>query len=100
MRNLLAFLAALILVLGGLGLYLGWFKIQTSPGPDGHTTINIDFNGKKVTQDAAEGISKLNDFTKSLADKQKKEQDDKEKEKATSEQQPPVVKPLEGAGEQ
>jgi hypothetical protein len=51
MRNTLAFVAALALVVAGLGWYLGWYHVQTSPGRAGHQTINIDINAGKAARD-------------------------------------------------
>jgi hypothetical protein len=51
MRNLLAFVAALVLTLVGLGWYLDWFKFATAPGSDGHRTVTIDVNTNKISHD-------------------------------------------------
>lgn len=52
MRNLLAFVGAVILVVGGLGLYLGWFKIQKEPdaGP-GTSRYQFEVDQNKIHQD-------------------------------------------------
>ncbi len=42
MRNILAFLAAGVIILGGLGWYLGWFRFQSAPTADGHREVKID----------------------------------------------------------
>lgn len=59
MRNLLAFAMTLLLTLGGLGYYLDWFKIRTTAGVDGHTTLNIDMNTVKALQDGAKFGAKV-----------------------------------------
>jgi hypothetical protein len=51
MRNLLAFLALVVLVVGGIGLYQGWFKIQSVPAAEGHQHINLDVDKKKIADD-------------------------------------------------
>jgi len=65
MRNMLAFLAAAALTVGGVGWYLGWFGFSSQPGNDGHRQINIDINGNKLAQDA----SKAARAAQELADK-------------------------------
>lgn len=55
MRNLLAFVAALVLTVAGVGLYLDWYKIRsTSPGA-GRRNVNIDINTDKIGGDLREG---------------------------------------------
>jgi hypothetical protein len=55
MRNLLAFLAAAVLVVAGLGWYLNWYKIDTTSGLGGHKEVKIDINGRKVKADVQKG---------------------------------------------
>ena len=59
MRNLLAFLSALTLTFFGLGWYLGWYKIQTSIPQDGHQSINVDVNNKKIKEDILRAEQRL-----------------------------------------
>jgi hypothetical protein len=56
MRNLLALLATLALTFGGLGWYLDWYKIQSTPTGPGRTGIQIDFDKKKIGEDVSRGI--------------------------------------------
>jgi hypothetical protein len=58
MRNLLAFLAAAALTVAGLGWYLDWYKIQSTPTPTGHHTVNIDIDAPKITKDVEKGVKK------------------------------------------
>jgi hypothetical protein len=51
MRNLLAFLAALLLTVVGLGWYLDWFKFASVTGGDGHRQVTIDINTNKISKD-------------------------------------------------
>ena len=69
MRNLLAFLAALSLTLGGVGWYLGWFQFSSQPANDGHRNVNVDINTVKIGDDVNKGLSAAQE----LADKHKKE---------------------------
>ncbi len=55
MRNTLAFLAAAVLVIAGLGWYLDWYKIGTEPGQGGHNEVTIDINARKVKSDVKKG---------------------------------------------
>jgi hypothetical protein len=59
MRNLLAFLAALILTFLGLGYYLDWYRLGTKPASAGHREVTIDINTVKIGKDlekAEEGV--------------------------------------------
>jgi hypothetical protein len=51
MRNLLAFLAAGALTVLGLGWYLGWYHLHSTPAADGHQNVTIDIDAVKVGQD-------------------------------------------------
>jgi hypothetical protein len=73
MRNLLAFLAALTLTVGGLGWYLDWYKLRSSPAADGHRNVTIDVDASKIGQDlykAEQNLQKkLVEHGKSAGDK-------------------------------
>ncbi len=56
MRNLLALLAAVVLIVAGLGWYLGWYHVQTTPTADGHREIKVDVDTKKITADVKKGV--------------------------------------------
>jgi hypothetical protein len=73
MRNLLALLAALLLLFAGLGWYLDWFKVKQHPAEPGHNNVSIDINTKKIGQDSQKFEQKLHQFIESAT---------KEKEKA------------------
>jgi hypothetical protein len=57
MRNLLALLAAVVLVVAGIGWYRGWFHVQARPGSDGHEQISIDVDRKKIAADVKKGVA-------------------------------------------
>jgi hypothetical protein len=61
MRNLLALFALLVLAFLGCGYFLGWYKISTAPAPDGHRSVTIDLNTKKIGQDIHAGAEKVGD---------------------------------------
>jgi len=62
MRNLLALGAAGVLGFAGIGWYLGWYKIQSTPAQDGHRTISIDVDTTKIKKDVNRGEEKVHDF--------------------------------------
>jgi hypothetical protein len=64
MKNTLAFVAALALTVAGVGWYLGWFQVRTTPGTNGHETVNIDVNTEKVYHDLHEGEDEVLSKTK------------------------------------
>jgi hypothetical protein len=56
MRNLLALLAAVAIGVAGLGWYLGWFHVRSTPTGDGHQQISIDVDKKKIVADVKKGV--------------------------------------------
>jgi hypothetical protein len=52
---MLAFVAALVLTIAGVGMYLGWYKIETNSPKVGRRTVNIDFDTEKMGDDLREG---------------------------------------------
>jgi hypothetical protein len=56
MRNILALLAAGALAVGGLGWYLGWYHVKTTPSADGHREIKIDVDTRKIADDVNKEI--------------------------------------------
>ncbi len=58
MRNLLAFLAAALLTFAGVGWYLDWYRIKSTPAPSGHHQLNIDVNRSKILEDVHKGVQK------------------------------------------
>jgi hypothetical protein len=59
MRNLLALLAAAVLVTAGVGWYLNWFHVQSVAEPFGHRSVNIDINSPKIKEDLKAGEAKV-----------------------------------------
>lgn len=62
MRNLLALGALGLLAFAGIGWYLGWYKVQTTPGTNGHRQIEIDLNTNKIKADVNQGETKVHDW--------------------------------------
>ncbi len=61
MKNLLAFLAAAVLVFVGVGWYLDWFHIRPAPAATGHQTYSIDLDTNKIQADVQQGGEKVVD---------------------------------------
>jgi hypothetical protein len=59
MRNVLAFLAAAVIVLAGVGWYLDWYKLKFTPGGDGHLNVTIDADTTKAREDVAKEAKKI-----------------------------------------
>lgn len=55
MKNLLALIGLAVVLVVGLGWYLGWYQVATEPTTDGHRKINVDLNTKKITEDVKKG---------------------------------------------
>ncbi|MBI2804944.1 MAG: hypothetical protein HYX68_08185 [Planctomycetes bacterium] len=55
MRNLLALVGAVVVLVVGLGWYLGWYQVGTEPSQDGHRKINVDVNTGKIKSDLNKG---------------------------------------------
>ena len=59
MRNMLAFLAAVVLTVAVLGWYLDWYKVGTHPAAEGHQNLSIDINTTKIGTDLQKGEENL-----------------------------------------
>jgi hypothetical protein len=86
MRNILAFLGALVVTLVVVGWYENWFQFRTTPGADGNRNITIDIDSNKVTNDVEEAEHKVQTFIDEEA----------KKAKSTSPAQPTKDKPAAG----
>ena len=58
MRNLLAFVGALVVTVAGLGYYLGWYTVRTGPSPAGRS-VTVDIDTGKIGQDLSRAEQKL-----------------------------------------
>lgn len=59
MRNILAFVAALVITFLGVGYFLNWYRISTTPGTEGRRSVTIDLNTKKIGEDIQTGSEKI-----------------------------------------
>ena len=82
MRNLLAFLSALTLTFFGVGWYLGWYKLHSQPGAEGHRSVTIDINTVKIGADLERGKQELQEIIeKAGKDSTPKDKDAEPKDK-------------------
>src|SRR5688572_30719851 len=72
-RNLLAFIGLLVVGFGGLGWYLGWYKLNVSRSTDGNLQIQTDVDTKKVNKDVTDGYHKLSSALEQQAEKATKD---------------------------
>jgi hypothetical protein len=66
MRNLLALVGAAVILVAGLGWYLGWYQLSTEPGSDGHMKVNVDVNTKNVKKSEQQTIDFLKKETSGI----------------------------------
>ncbi len=59
MRNLLAFFGAAVVVLLGLGYYLGWYTITQQDASPGQTRIQVDIHKDKIGKDVHNTAEKI-----------------------------------------
>ena len=69
MRNLLALLGAAVLVVAGLGWYLGWYKLGFTKTSDGNLRVETDVNTRKVVDDSSDALRKAGAFVGDHVDK-------------------------------
>ena len=59
MRNILAFLAASVICLAGVGWYLGWYSVQSTAGAAGKRQVNVEIDSRKISDDLQKGTEKI-----------------------------------------
>lgn len=79
MRNLLAFLAAVVLALGVVGWHLDWYQFHSTPVDAGRKSVTVDINTKKISEDLLKAEQKIQ---KRLAEKAKEVGESGEAKKA------------------
>jgi hypothetical protein len=68
MRSLLTLLGAAVVTFAVVGWFLGWYKVRSTPAPDGHREVQIDINGPKIKQDLKNGEQKILNLTQHVAE--------------------------------
>ncbi|MFN4261757.1 MAG: hypothetical protein ACK4RK_20950 [Gemmataceae bacterium] len=58
MRNMLSFLALIVLLFLGVGWYLDWYDIQSTPSGPGKHSYTIDINSGKISEDLHRSLNK------------------------------------------
>ena len=89
MRNVLALLSAVVLLVAGVGWYRGWYHVQNSPAPAGHHAVNIDIDKNKIGKDLYEGEEEL----QKIIEKKLKDDGGKTGEKSAPDAKLPNPKP-------
>jgi hypothetical protein len=79
MRNMLAFLAMVVLTLGVVGWYLDWYRFHSTPADAGHKSVTVDINTKKISEDLLKAEQKIQ---QRLAEKAKEGGESGESKKA------------------
>jgi hypothetical protein len=59
MKNLLAFVAAAVLMFVGVGWYLDWFQVFNGPAASGHHKFELDVDTAKIEKDVETGKEKI-----------------------------------------
>jgi hypothetical protein len=62
MRNLLAFVGAVVLTVACAGWFLGWYTLRSTPAPAGHRSVNVEFDTNKIGHDIHRGEARLQEL--------------------------------------
>ena len=62
MKNLLALVGLVVVLVAGGGWYLGWYKLGSEPAGSGHRKINVDVNTNKISEDLKKGRETVGGF--------------------------------------
>jgi hypothetical protein len=91
MRNMLAFFAALLLTVAGVGWYLGWYSVHSAPAGNGQRSVTVDINTVKIGQDLRAAEERIQ---QELAERSQKNKAEAAKEKPK--EAPKAVKVIPG----
>jgi hypothetical protein len=58
-RNLLAFLAAIVLIFVGLGAWRGWYGVTRQPADQGKAAFRLEIDTDRIGQDASQAVKSL-----------------------------------------
>ncbi len=73
MRNMLALVGALVIGFGGVGYYLGWYKLDVSRASDGTLQVTTKVDTSRVVKDAGDGARHVGEIIGSQVDKVQKD---------------------------
>lgn len=73
MRNMLALVGALVVGFGGVGWYLGWYKLNVSRTSDGNLQVTTNVDTNRVVKDAGDGARHVGEFIGSQVEKAQKD---------------------------
>ena len=59
MRNLLAFLAAVVLIFAGLGAWRGWYGVTRQSSDEGKAAFRLEIDTDRIGSDAAQAAKSL-----------------------------------------
>ena len=62
MRNLLALIGAVVVLVVGLGWYLGWYTLGTEPAGEGRQKITVDVNTDQIKNNLKKGSEIVGDL--------------------------------------
>jgi hypothetical protein len=85
MRNLLAGLAALVILLGTLGWFRDWYTVGTLPAETGRFAFRVEVDGLKVGNDVVDVLHYVRDkaSSKKDSDEDRSDKEPKAEEKAS-----------------
>jgi hypothetical protein len=72
-RNLLALIGLLVVGVGGLGWYMGWYKLSFTRTSDGNIEIKTDVDTKKVTTDGSNLLKNISSTVENKANQAAKD---------------------------
>jgi hypothetical protein len=70
---MLALVGALVVGFGGVGWYLGWYKLNVSRTSDGNLQVTTNVDTSRVVKDAGDGARQVGEFIGSQVEKAQKE---------------------------
>ncbi|QDU21154.1 hypothetical protein [Urbifossiella limnaea] len=73
MRNMLALVGALVVGFGGVGWYLGWYKLSVTKSSDGTLQVTTNVDTSRVVKDAGEGARHVGEFIGTQVESAKKD---------------------------
>jgi hypothetical protein len=69
MKNLLALVGLLVVGFGGVGWYMGWYKVQVDRSASGDLQVQTQVNTKQVAEDTGNWLQQAGKFLDSKVQK-------------------------------